>query len=134
MSVFTIGEGFLVLLAARQAVPAELYELAAIEDATTLAVFRRLTMPVIAPVLVLLLLRDTILSFQLNFVPALVVTDGGPPLYSTTYLPLFVYREGFEYLRYGYAATATLVMFALTAAIVVAQWRILRRWRPAAEW
>ena len=34
MSLFTIGEGFLILLAARQAVPAELYELAAVEDAT----------------------------------------------------------------------------------------------------
>ena len=66
--------------------------------------------------------------------PALVVTDGGPPLYSTTYLPLFIYREGFEYLRYGYAAAATLVMFGLTAVIVLAQWRILRRWRPAADW
>jgi multiple sugar transport system permease protein len=134
MSVFTIGEGFLILLAARQAVPADLYELAAIEDATAWSVFRRLTLPLIAPVVVLLLLRDTILSFQLNFVPALVVTDGGPPLYSTTYLPLFVYREGFEYLRYGYAAAATIVMFVLTAAIVVVQWRILRRWRPAAGW
>jgi multiple sugar transport system permease protein len=134
MSVLTIGEGFLVLLAARQALPAELYELAALEDATVWTVFRRLTLPLIAPILVLLLLRDTILSFQLNFVPALVVTDGGPPLYSTTYLPLFVYREGFEYLRYGYAAAATLVMFALTALIVVAQWRVLRRWRPTAGW
>jgi multiple sugar transport system permease protein len=134
MSVFTIGEGFLVLLAARQAVPAELYELAAIEDATAWGVFRRLTLPLIAPVLVLLLLRDTILSFQFNFVPALVVTDGGPPLYATTYLPLFVYREGFEYLRYGYAAAATIVMFAVTAALVAAQWRVLQRWRPVAEW
>jgi multiple sugar transport system permease protein len=134
MSLFTIGEGFLILLAARQAVPAELYELAAIEDATPFSVFRRLTLPLIAPILVLLLLRDTMLTFQLSFVPALVVTDGGPPLYSTTYLPLFVYREGFEYLRYGYAAAATIVMFVLTAAIVAAQWRVLRRWRAAAGW
>lgn len=132
MSLFTVGEGFLILLAARQALPGELYELAAVEDATPWFVFRRVTLPLLAPVVVLLLLRDTILSFQLNFVPALVVTDGGPPFYATTYLPLFVYREGFEYLRYGYAAAATLVMFALTAAIVLVQWRILRRWRPTA--
>jgi hypothetical protein len=64
-----------------------------------------------------------------NFVPALVVTDGGPPPYSTTYLPLFVYRNSFEYLRYGYASAATLVMFGLTAVIVLLQWRIIRRWR-----
>ena len=130
MSLFTIGEGFVLLLVTRQLLPTELYELAAIEDATWWDVFRRLTLPLMAPVLLLLLLRDTILSFQFNFVPALVVTEGGPPLYSTTYLPLFVYRNGFEYLRYGYAAAATVVMLLLTAAIVLLQWRVLARWRP----
>jgi multiple sugar transport system permease protein len=76
----------------------------------------------------LALLRGWILSFQLNFVPALIVTDGGPPPYATTYLPLFVYRTGFEYLRYGYAAAATLVMLVLTVVVVLLQWRIFRRW------
>ena len=127
LSVFTIGEGFVLLLVARQSLPGELFELAAIEDATAWSVFRRVTLPLLAPILVLLLLRDTILSFQLNFVPALVVTEGGPPPYSTTYLPLFVYRTGFEYLRYGYASAATLLMFGLTAAAVWLQWRVLRR-------
>ena len=56
---------------------------------------------------------------------------GGPPPYSTTYLPLFVYREGFEYLRYGYAAAATVIMFVATLVIVFIQWRIIRRWRHA---
>ena len=84
-----------------------------------------------APLLLLLFLRDTILSFQLNFVPALIVTEGGPPPYATTYLPLFVYRDGFEYLRYGYAAAATVVMLVLTALVVLVQWRIVRRWQRA---
>jgi len=128
MSLFTIGEGVVLLLVARQSVPGELYELAAVEDATWWDVFRRITLPLIAPVLVLLFLRDWILSFQLNFVPALIVTDGGPPPYATTYLPLFVYRTGFEYLRYGYAAAATLVMLGLTAIVVLLQLRIVRRW------
>jgi multiple sugar transport system permease protein len=132
MALFTIGEGFLLLLVARQLLPTELYDLAALEDATAWGVFRRVTLPLIAPVLVLLALRDTILTFQLNFVPALIVTEGGPPPYATTYLPLFVYRQGFEYLRYGYAAAATVVMFALTAVVVILQWRILSRWRPTA--
>ncbi len=129
MSVFTIGELFFVLLTARQALPQEVYELAAVEDATGWDVFRRVTLPLLMPVLVLLLLRDTILSLQLNFVPALVVTDGGPPPFATTYLSLFVYRNGFEYLRYGYAAAATVVMLALTVLIVAVQWRLVRRYR-----
>ncbi|MBA2639441.1 MAG: sugar ABC transporter permease [Nocardioidaceae bacterium] len=129
MSLFTVGEAFFVLLTARLALPQEVYQLAAVEDATGWDEFRRITIPLLAPVLLLLLLRDTILSLQLNFVPALVITDGGPPPYATTYLSLFVYRNGFEYLRYGYAAAATVVMLALTVLVVLVQWRLLRRMR-----
>lgn len=129
MSLFTIGEMFLILVATRRALPVEVYELAAIEDATGWDIFRRISLPLMAPVLGLLFLRDAILSFQFSFVPALVVTDGGPPPYSTTYLSLFVYRNAFEYLRYGYASAATLVMLALTVAAVLLQWRVIRRYR-----
>ncbi|WP_436500118.1 carbohydrate ABC transporter permease [Actinokineospora sp. HUAS TT18] len=129
MSLFTIGETFIVLLVARRSLPAEVYEQAAIEGATGWYLMRRVTLPLMAPALGLLLLRDTILSFQFSFVPALVVTQGGPPPYATTYLPLFVYRNAFEYLRYGYAAAATLVMLACTAAAVFLQWRLIRRYR-----
>ena len=133
LSVFTIGEGFVLLLVTRQGIPTELYDLAALEDATAFGLFRRVTLPLMAPILVLLLARDTILSLQTTFVPALVVTQGGPPLYSTTYLPLFVYRNAFEYLRYGYAAAATVMMFVLTAVIVAFQFWFLRRLRTRAE-
>jgi multiple sugar transport system permease protein len=129
MSLFTIGETFVILLATRQALPSDVYELAAIEDATGWDIFRRVTLPLMAPVLGLLLLRDTILSFQVSFVPALVVTEGGPPPYGTTYLSLFVYRNAFEYLRYGYAAAATVVMLLLTVLAVAVQWRLIRRYR-----
>lgn len=129
MSLFTITEAFVVLLVARQSVPAEVYELAAVEDATGWDVFRRITLPLLAPALYLLLARDLVLSLQFSFVPALVVTDGGPPPYATTYLPLFVYRNAFEYLRYGYAAAATLLMLAVTVTVLLTQWLLVRRYR-----
>jgi multiple sugar transport system permease protein len=131
MSLFLIGEGFLVALATRQSLPRELYEIAELESAKPWYVLGRVTLPLMAPTLLLLLFRDTIFSFQATFVPALIVTEGGPPPYATTYLPLFVYQNAFEYLRYGYAAAATLAMFAVTAAIVFVQYRIVRRWRHA---
>ena len=131
LSLFTIGEGFVLLLVTRQGIPTELYDLAALEDATAFGLFRRVTLPLMAPILVLLLARDTILSLQTTFVPALVVTEGGPPLYSTTYVPLFVYKNAFEYLRYGYAAAATVSMFVMTAVIVAFQLWFLRRRRGA---
>jgi multiple sugar transport system permease protein len=133
LSIFTIGEGFLVAMAARRLIPGELYELAAMERASPFDVFRHITLPLMAPTLLLLLARDVIYSLQITFVPALVIFGGGPPPNATTYLPFFIYRNGFEYLRYGYAAAATLIMFLLTAAIIVAQYRILRGLTNAAE-
>jgi multiple sugar transport system permease protein len=129
LSVFTVGESFVVLLAARRMLPASAYELAALDDATGWDIFRRVTLPLLTPVLVLLFLRDSLMGLQFSFIPALVITEGGPPPYATTYLPFFVYRNAFEYLRYGYAAAATVVMLGFAALIIAVQWLIIRRYR-----
>lgn len=123
MSLFVVAEGFVIALAARRAIPAALDELAAAHGAGPLARTFRVTLPLMAPALLLMACRDTVAGFQATLVPALIVFDGGPPPDATTYLPFFIYREGFEYLRYGYAAAATLVLFAITAAAVWLQFR-----------
>ncbi|MDQ4142317.1 MAG: sugar ABC transporter permease [Actinomycetota bacterium] len=128
MGAFQIGEAFIVALAARRTIPESLYEAAAVDGASRWFTFRKLTLPLMAPILGLLALRDVILSFQINFVPALLVTEGGPR-YATTYLPLYAYRQAFRYFRLGYASAMTLTMFVLTAAIVYVQYRMIRRWR-----
>lgn len=128
MSLFTIGETFVIVLTARLALPREAYELAELEGGRAGQVLRRVTLPLLAPVLAVLVLRDTIASLQASFIPTLVVTNGGPPPYATTYLSLVVYQEAFEYLRYGYAAAVAALMLALTAVAVLIQWRLLRRW------
>jgi multiple sugar transport system permease protein len=134
MGLFLIGVGFLIALAARRAVPGELYEMASASGAGPWARFVRVTLPIMAPALLLMATRDTILSFQATFVPALIVTEGGPPPYATTYLPLFVYRSAFEFLRYGYASAATVFMFVLTASIVWLQYRAIDRVRRGGLW
>jgi multiple sugar transport system permease protein len=131
IACFQIGEGVVLALAARNMIPTDLLEVAALEGAGPFARFRRVLLPLMGPALLLLLMRDTIFAFQVSFVPALIVTEGGPPPYATTYLPLFVYRNAFEYLRYGYAASATVIMFLVTASAVWIQYRMVRRWRLA---
>lgn len=128
MGAFQVGEAFVVALAVRRSIPASLYEAAAVDGASSWFVLRRLTLPLMAPALALLALRDVILSLQVNFVPALLMTQGGPR-YATTYLPLYVYQTAFRYFRLGYASTIALSMFVLTAVIVYVQYRIARRWR-----
>jgi multiple sugar transport system permease protein len=129
VGVFQIGEAFVVALAVRRSLPRSIYEAAAVDGAKPWFTLTRLTLPLMAPVLALLALRDVVLSLQVNFVPALLMTDGGPRL-ATTYLPLFVYRTAFRYFRLGYASTIALTMFLITALVVVVQYRLARKWWP----
>lgn len=130
MGAFQIGEAFVVALAARRAIPSHLYEAATVDGASPWFITKRVTLPMMAPVLAILALRDVTLSLQANFVPAFIVTDGGP-YYATTYLPLYVYQQGFGYFRLGYAAMMTLSMFVITALAVFVAYRLARRWRYA---
>ena len=128
MAVFQIGEGFVIALAARRAMPEHMFEAARVDGAGAWFTFRRLTLPMMAPVLVLLTLRDVILALQLNFVPALLMTDGGPRQV-TTFLPIYVYRQAFRYFRLGYASAVTLTMFVFTGLAIFVLYRMSRRWR-----
>lgn len=128
MGAFQIGEGFVVALAARRALPGSIYEAASVDGASPWFTLTRVTLPLMAPVLLLLAFRDLILSFQLNFVPAMIVTDGGPRL-ATTFIPVYVYRSAFTYFKLGYASAMSVFLFAITAAIVYVQYRFAKRWR-----
>ena len=101
MSLFTIGEGFIVAMATRQAISPSSTSWG-ISRARARTTCSCASLPVMAPTLLLLMFRDTIFSFQANFVPALIVTGGGPAPYAIHVSPLLIYRNGFEYLRYGY--------------------------------
>ena len=128
MSAFLVGEAIIVVAAARNEIPAELYEAAAIEGGSRRHVFRHLTLPLLAPVLIVLAARDVALSLQATFVPALVLTGGGPE-YATTFLPLWAYRNAFEFLHFGYAAAISVVMLAIAALAAGAAALALRRVR-----
>ena len=131
ISVFALGEGFLVLLAARRELPPVLYDVARLEGARGLAVFRRVTLPQLAPVLGLLTARDLVVSLQVVLVPTLLLTGGGP-LAATKTLPLLAYERGFRELRFGDGAAIALLLLVLTALVVLVQYRLLRRFSRGA--
>jgi len=127
MSVFQIGEGVVVLIAALRGVPREYVESALTDGANRWQRFARITLPLIAPWLVLLACRDAILTLHSTFVPALLMTEGGPN-YATLFLPLVVYEEAFDNLRFGVASALMWVMYALTGIVILIFFRLTRRW------
>ena len=128
MLLFPIGEAFLVVLATRRQVNARLYEAAALDGCGPWQQLRRITLPLMAPVLVLLAVRDTVLTLQSNFVPSYILTDGGPAN-ATLYLPIYIFDQSFEFLAFGYGAMITLVVLLVTAVLIGVQIALVRRWR-----
>jgi multiple sugar transport system permease protein len=129
MMSWQIGEGFVVCLASLQNVPRDLLDQAAVDGSSSWRVFWTVTLPSMAPGLLLLLFRDTIFSFQANFVPALIVGRGGGPDYATTFLPMYIYTTAFGYLRFGYAAAMTCAMYVVTGVVLWLQYRVAVHWR-----
>ena len=100
MSLFQIGEGFILLLAGLQQCPEDYYEAGAIDGASRWQLFRYITLPLLAPWLLLLTVRDIIVTAQNTFTPAYLMTGGGP-YYATLFMPLLIYEEAFDRFRFG---------------------------------
>jgi multiple sugar transport system permease protein len=127
MSLWQIGEGILVSLAALQDLPEEIEDAARIDGAGSLNILWRITLPLVAPILLLLVFRDAILTFQNSFATILLVTDGGP-YYATFTLPFFIYEQGFDLLSFGTASAALWVLYGLSGLIVIMLYLIARQW------
>jgi multiple sugar transport system permease protein len=128
MFAFTVGESFIVALAARQELPAELYAVSRLEGAGTWYVLRVVTLPLLAPVLLLLATRDVAVSLQATFTAVYLLTDGGPDR-ATLLLPVYAFDKGFEQFQYGYASAMMLLAFLGCLALALLQYLVVRRWR-----
>ncbi|HUF38747.1 MAG TPA: sugar ABC transporter permease [Anaerolineales bacterium] len=118
MLSFQIGEGFVVLLAGLQSIPRSLYEAARVDGASGWQTFYRITLPLLAPWLLLLTFRDLIVSLQNTFTPSFVLTYGGP-YYATTFAPLLIYEIAFDFFDFGLAAALLLLIYLVMAIIVL---------------
>ena len=110
---FQVGEAFIVALAARVAIPARLHEAIEVEGGSPWFAMTRVTLPLMAPIVLVLAVRDVVVVMQNSFVPALLVT-GGDPANATLTAPLLIYRRAFEYGELGYASTLSVTLLVLT--------------------
>jgi multiple sugar transport system permease protein len=124
----------LLLLAGLQAIPNELEEALRLEGAGPWQRLRRLTLPLLAPYLLLAALFR--LAQALGVFDLIQVLTGGGPASSTESLALYAYLNAMRFLDFGYAATLMLGMFALVlglSALVLLTQALRRRLAEAAE-
>ncbi len=105
----------LILLAALQALPHDLYEAASIEGANKLQTFRYITLPLIRPAILVALLIRIMESFK-TFDIIFVLTGGGPGA-TTQVLSLYTYKVGFRQFEMGQASALSFFMLIIVLLI-----------------
>ncbi|WP_295822422.1 carbohydrate ABC transporter permease [uncultured Deinococcus sp.] len=115
----------LMFIGALGAIPAETTEAAKMDGATGFQIFRRITLPLLAPVLYIVALLKIISAFKM-FDQVAIMTGGGPGD-STQTLYFFVYQVAFRNLDLGYASAVSYLLVAMMAVIATFYVRTLMR-------
>lgn len=121
----SLGYYAIFYLAALQTVPRELYDAARVDGAGPRDLFRSVTLPWIRPVVVFVVVVNTIRAFQV-FVEVVIMTRGGP-MGSTNTLVYYMYEKAFLYVKIGQASVVAFVVFVLIMLFALAQIGMLRR-------
>ncbi len=114
----------LFFLAALQGIPTGVLEAGVIDGASGRQLLTRVIIPILRPIILFVLVADTIVNFTL-FVPIQLLTQGGPQL-STNLVMYETYRRGFIYGDLGASAVMLTFMFLVILVIIGAQYLLLR--------
>jgi len=122
---WVLGGTSVILLAALQQIPKPYFEAAMLDGAGVRAMFSRITLPLLRPVLLFVVVTNTIAGFQVFGQPFLL-TRGGPELV-TRGLVQYIYETAFNNYRLGYGAAMSWLLFAVIAVFALVQYQFLRR-------
>ena len=117
-----IGFNTVLFLAGLQNIPKELYEAATVDGANNWAQFWKITLPVLAPTTFFVLTTTSINAMQIFDQVFVLVRPPGGPGTSTTTIVLYLYRQGFQNFRQGYASALAWVLFLLIFGLTLFQY------------
>ncbi|MCC6613410.1 MAG: sugar ABC transporter permease [Anaerolineae bacterium] len=116
---------FLIMDAGLSGLPRAPYESARLEGASEWTIFRRITLPLLRPVILVALLLRTVDAFR-TFDLVRVMTDGGPA-YTTETLSLYLYRTAFNFNKLSRAGAGSMIMLLVIGVISAIMFRYLYR-------
>jgi multiple sugar transport system permease protein len=114
----------LLLIAGLQTIPRELYQAAALDGAGAWTTFRRITLPLLVPLLLVVLVFRTIDAFRVF--DAIYVLTGGGPANSTETVSIYAYKVLFQALEFGYGSAVAVSVLAVVALLTAVYARLLR--------
>lgn len=120
------GMNTIIFIGALQDVPEMYYEAAALDGATKWQQFRRITLPMIAPTLFLIIIITMIGSLKV-FSQVKVLTNGGPGTASYV-MVYYIYQKAFKMNEFGYGAALSVILFVAIMALTIVQWSMRKKW------
>jgi multiple sugar transport system permease protein len=128
LAVWQFGSPMIIFLAGLRQVPQDLYEAASMDGAGAWRKFRKITLPMLAPVVFFNMVLQIIEGFK-AFTPAYVVSGGtGGPVDSTLFYTLYLYQEAFSYFRMGYASALAWVLLIVIGIFTGLSFLTSRYW------
>jgi ABC-type sugar transport system permease subunit len=119
-----IGFSFIIFVAGLKGIPEMYYEAAIVDGASRWQSFWNITIPLLRPILMFVIVTQTIFSFQV-FVPVYQMTQGGP-LDTTKVIVYYIYQQGFRFQDMGYASAISVVTLVILLVVSWLQMRWLR--------
>ena len=113
----------LILLSGMISIDRGYYEAAELDGATFMQKVRYIVFPLVKPTTLFLLVTGVIGSFQV-FMNAFMMTGGGPDN-STTMIGLLIYKNAFEYSKYGLACAQAILLAIVIAIISLLQFKLM---------
>jgi multiple sugar transport system permease protein len=128
LNVWTFGAPMIIFLAGLRQIPAMYYEAAAVDGASRWTQFRKITLPLLSPIVFFNLVLQIIHAFQ-AFTQAFVVSGGsGGPSDSTLFYTLYLYQRGFHSFDMGYASALAWLLLVIIAAFTAVNFWAAKYW------
>jgi len=115
----------ILLTAGLAGIPPELIQAARVDGASSWMIFRRVTLPLLRPLILVVLIFRTIDAFRVF--DSIYVLTGGGPANATETLSIYAYKLLFQTLQFGYGSTLSVVVFLCVGLITVVYVRFMRR-------
>jgi multiple sugar transport system permease protein len=128
LTVWQFGSPMLIFLAGLRQIPQDLYEASAIDGASKLRQFRKITLPLLAPVIFFNLVLQTIDAFK-TFNNVFIISGGnGSPFDSLLFYTIYLYQQGFEFFRMGYASALAWVLLVIISVFTAIYFYTSKYW------
>jgi multiple sugar transport system permease protein len=128
LHVWTFGSPMVIFLAGLRQIPGMYYEAASVDGASRWAQFRKITLPLLSPIIFFNLVLQVINAFQ-SFTQAYVVSNGtGGPSDETLFYTLYLYQRGFVQFQMGYAAAMAWLLVVIIAAFTAINFFASKYW------